>query len=146
MQCIAVVLALHESALDRSESVPAIRISPKELGDGADSPFISQKRKTEQASFMSTNIAESLRISMQTLISERVEVDANSAISETTLIRNGAYCGRRFSYAGFSLVWFQEEGQVKLYNPDGTLEQSCSVGQFCMSKLQPVAPSIRRAA
>ena len=95
---------------------------------------------------MSTNIAESLRISMQTLISNRGEVDANSAISETTLIRNGAYCGRRFSCAGFSLVWFQEEGQVKLYNPNGTLEQSCSVGQFCTSNLQPSAQSIRRAA
>lgn len=146
MQWREFVLALHESALDRSESVPAIRISPKELGDGADSPIISQKRKTEQASFMSTNIAESLRIAMQTLISERGNVDSNSPISETTLIRNGAFCGRRFSLAGFSLVWFQEEEQIKLYNPNGALEQSCSVSQFCSNCKPSTLRDIRRAA
>ena len=83
---------------------------------------------------------------MQTLVSNRGDVDAKSAISETTLIRNGSFCGRRFALAGFSLVWFQEEGQVKLYNPEGALEQSCSVSQFCMSSMQSGSREIRRAA
>jgi hypothetical protein len=95
---------------------------------------------------MSTNIAESLRISMQTLISERGNIVDKSSITETTLIRNGAFCGRRFSLAGFSLVWFQEEGQVKLYGPEGALEQSCSVSQFCISARQTISREIRRAA
>jgi len=94
---------------------------------------------------MSTNIAESLRSSMQAAVSERGNVDGNAPILETTLIRNGSYCGRRFSLAGFSLVWFQEEGQVKFYSPLGTLEQSCSIAQFCMMNSQSKV-DIRRAA
>ncbi len=95
---------------------------------------------------MSSNIAESLRISMQNLVSSRSRVEAPCAISETTLIRNGSFCGRRFSLAGFSLVWFQEEGQVKLYNPEGSLEHSCSVNQFCMTWSQIGSRENRRAA
>jgi hypothetical protein len=93
---------------------------------------------------MSTNIAESLRSSLQALVADRVTVDGKS-IQETTLVRNGSYCGRRFALAGYSLVWFQEEGQVKLYGPLGNLEQSCSVVQFCMvASTKPL--EIRRAA
>lgn len=93
---------------------------------------------------MSTNIAESLRSSLQAIVAGRVTVDGNS-IQETTLVRNGSYCGRRFALAGYSLVWFQEEGQVKFYGPLGNLEQSCSVGQFCMASLSKPS-EIRRAA
>ncbi len=82
---------------------------------------------------------------MQVAVSQRGNVDSNVSILETTLIRNGSYCGRRFSLAGFSLVWFQEEGQVKFYSPLGTLEQSCSVAQFCMMNNQSNV-DIRRAA
>jgi hypothetical protein len=128
------------------ESVGAIRISPKGWFRHADSPSVRRNRKTEPTLFMSTNIAESLRISLHNLVSERGQSDANAAILETTLIRNGAFCGRRFSCAGFSLVWFQEEEQVKLYNPEGALEQSCSVSQFCNHTSQAIARNIRRAA
>ena len=93
---------------------------------------------------MSTNIAESLRSSLHAIVVDRVTVDGNS-IQETTLVRNGSYCGRRFALAGYSLVWFQEEGQVKLYGPLGNLEQSCSVGQFCLAGLSKPSET-RRAA
>ena len=93
---------------------------------------------------MSTNIAESLRSSLHAIVADRVTV-VGTSIQETTLVRNGSYCGRRFTLAGFSLVWFQEEGQVKLYGPMGNLEQSCSVGQFCMAALSQPS-EIRRAA
>ncbi len=82
---------------------------------------------------------------MQAAVSQRGNVDVNAPILETTLIRNGSYCGRRFSLAGFSLVWFQEEGQVKFYSPLGTLEQSCSTAQFCMMNSQSNV-DVRRAA
>lgn len=95
---------------------------------------------------MSSNIAESLRNSLQTIVSERGRLNIDSAMSEATLIRDGSFCGRRFSLAGFSLVWFQEEGQVKLYNPLGALEQSCSVAQFCTRSSQASATDVRRAA
>jgi len=93
---------------------------------------------------MSTNIAESLRSSLHSIVSDLVVVDGNT-IHESTLVRNGSYCGRRFSLAGYSLVWFQEEGQVKLYGPLGNLEQSCSVGQFCIAG-RSSSTEVRRAA
>ena len=94
---------------------------------------------------MSTNIANSLRRAVQAIVSQRGNADGSTPILETTLIRNGVFCGRRFSLAGFSLVWFQEEGQVKFYNPLGTLEQSCTVDHFCMTCLRPNAAELRRA-
>ena len=102
--------------------------------------------QNETIDSMSTNIAESLRSSLQSIVSQRGNMNGDAAISETTLIRNGSFCGRRFSLAGFSLVWFQEEGQVKLYNPLGALEQSCTVAHFCMICRQSSATDGRRAA
>jgi len=95
---------------------------------------------------MSTNIAESIRSSLTAVVSQRAAVDSQATILETTLIRNGSFCGRRFSLAGFSVVWFQEEGQVKLYSPLGTLEQSCSVSQFCSIGAASGSAEVRRAA
>jgi len=100
----------------------------------------------ELIAVMSTNIAEILRSSLHAVVSNRGSVDLQATILETTLIRNGSFCGRRFSLAGFSLVWFQEEGQVKFYSPLGTLEQSCSVSQFCLMAIQSNPSEIRRAA
>ncbi len=49
---------------------------------------------------------------------------------ETILIRDGYYCGRRFSCDGFSAVWFVEETQVKFYHRDGRVVTSCSVEEL----------------
>lgn len=49
---------------------------------------------------------------------------------ETTLVRDGMYCGRRFALDGFNLVYFAEEQQVKLYNPAGNIERRCSLLDF----------------
>jgi hypothetical protein len=95
---------------------------------------------------MSTNIAESIRSSLKSVVSQRSLLDSQATIMETTLIRNGAFCGRRFSLAGFSVVWFQEEGQIKLYSPLGTLEQSSSVSQFCSIGATSSTVEVRRAA
>ena len=80
------------------------------------------------------------------MVSQRGNVDGSSPFLETTLVRNGAFCGRRFLLAGFSLVWFHEEGQVKFYSPQGTLEQSCTVDQFCLMSSQLNTSDLRRAA
>jgi hypothetical protein len=95
---------------------------------------------------MQTNLADSIRRSLQAVVSRHVALDESTPIMESTLIRNGSYCGRRFSLKGFSLVWFQEEGQVKLYNPFGTLEQSTSVAQFCMAASESEFSDNRRVA
>lgn len=54
---------------------------------------------------------------------------------ETTLIRDGSYCGRRFSLHGYSLVWFIDEQQIKLYAQDGSLLDTKSVHDFCSSPI-----------
>ncbi|MBM3963665.1 MAG: hypothetical protein FJ308_01155 [Planctomycetes bacterium] len=58
-----------------------------------------------------------------------------SGMLETTLIRNGSYCGRRFSLHGYSLIWFIDEQQIKLYSQDGSLLETKSVQDFCSSPL-----------
>jgi hypothetical protein len=62
---------------------------------------------------------------------------------ETTLIRDGSYCGRRFSLHGYSLVWFIDEQQIKLYAQDGSLLDTKSVHDFCSSPISvPVSAPI----
>jgi hypothetical protein len=95
---------------------------------------------------MPTNNADSIRNSLQAFVAhETGSVSSLTEIHETILIRHGSYCGRRFGLMGFSLVWFHEEGQVKLYAPNGTLELSCSLSHFCGLAAGP-ANALRRAA
>lgn len=44
--------------------------------------------------------------------------------NESILIRDGFYCGRKFRFADYSAVWFAEEDQLKLYDPQGALLES----------------------
>ena len=39
--------------------------------------------------------------------------------SESMLIRDGFFCGRRFKCAGLQAVWFMEEQEVKFFDRDG---------------------------
>ena len=48
-------------------------------------------------------------------------VDSTNLPSETTLIRDGYYCGNRFVLDDYQAVWFVEEDQIKFYGPDGGL-------------------------
>lgn len=42
-------------------------------------------------------------------------------LRESILIRDGAYCGRRFEGAEGHAVWFVEENQLKFYRADGSV-------------------------
>ncbi|MCA9213476.1 MAG: hypothetical protein KDB27_10450 [Planctomycetales bacterium] len=44
-------------------------------------------------------------------------------LSESFLIRNGHYCGYRFSYEQISAIWFAEEAEVKFYDESGAIIQ-----------------------
>ncbi len=65
---------------------------------------------------------------------------AQDLIRETILVRNGAYCGRRFTAERHSLTWFVEENQIKLTGPDGRLLLATSASSFISGQ------SERRAA
>ncbi len=47
--------------------------------------------------------------------------------NESILIRDGFYCGRKFRFADYSAVWFAEEDQLKLYDPQGSLLESFAI-------------------
>ena len=60
-------------------------------------------------------------------------------IGESILIREGFYCGRRFMLDGMQAVWFVEENELKVFNPDGTL-------LMVTSATEPSEAPLRRAA
>lgn len=56
--------------------------------------------------------------------------DHAEEMSESILIRDGYYCGRRFVCGALSAVWFAEEDQIKLFDQDGQLVESLAIEQF----------------
>ncbi|QDV68490.1 hypothetical protein Poly24_21990 [Rosistilla carotiformis] len=63
--------------------------------------------------------------------------------NEAILIREGHYCGRRFAFGPYTAIWFVEENQIKIFDPDG----SVAVRKDCCELFQEVSqPTLRRAA
>lgn len=50
------------------------------------------------------------------------------SICETVLIRDGAYCGHRFSGERLSAVWFVEEDELKVYDENRKLLRAETFG------------------
>ena len=50
---------------------------------------------------------------------------------ETILVQSSRYTGRRFSIAGFSLMWRIEQSQIQLFGIDGDLLFCQAVEDFC---------------
>ncbi len=46
----------------------------------------------------------------------------NPIVSESILVRDGFYCGRRFNLSDHRAVWFLEEDELKIYSADGVLQ------------------------
>lgn len=49
------------------------------------------------------------------------ETHMSSILSESILIRDGFYCGRRFNLGSHRAVWFFEEDALKIYAAGGEL-------------------------
>ena len=47
--------------------------------------------------------------------------DVSERPSEAVLIRNGFFCGHRFTSGGLQAVWFVEEREVKFFDRDGSM-------------------------
>lgn len=76
------------------------------------------------------------RLTLTTIFNELDPTD--DEFCETVMIRDGQYCGHRFSRGDYSAVWFFEENEVKIYDADRKLIR---VETLC----EPTVP-IRRAA
>ena len=48
------------------------------------------------------------------------------SVSESILIRDGLFCGRKFHCSGYHVVWFIEEDEIKFFSPCGDLLKSTS--------------------
>jgi hypothetical protein len=54
-------------------------------------------------------------------------LSSGSEPRETILVRDGAYCGRRFDSTDGHAVWFVEDEQIKFFRADGSLVQSIAL-------------------
>lgn len=58
------------------------------------------------------------------------QLDSGDAdLCETVLIRNGLYCGHRFSCNAFTAIWFFEENELKIYDADHNLLRVEALGE-----------------
>jgi len=79
---------------------------------------------------------DKIRNKLREVVSQRLTSSADTTIFETTLIRGGMYCGRRFSLLGFSVIYFVEEEQIKVFAPSGELERTCTLSDFLADTMQ----------
>ena len=54
---------------------------------------------------------------------QELDQESSLPLREAVLIRDGHYCGHRFSRGELSAVWFFEEDQIKIYGRDRKLVQ-----------------------
>ena len=60
------------------------------------------------------------------------------SLSESLLIRNGLFCGRRFQCDSYEVVWFLEEDEIKYFSPCGELLK-CSSAISAIHEYESVA-------
>jgi hypothetical protein len=53
--------------------------------------------------------------------------DLSDGLHETILIRQGYYCGRRFSLNGCQAIWFIEEKEIKFYDQQGGVVKTVAI-------------------
>ena len=75
--------------------------------------------------------AESVRIRFREWIATQTAHDLPEACLETILVQSSRYAGRRFSMAGFSLMWMIDQRQIQLFGIDGDLIFCEAVEDFC---------------
>ncbi len=90
---------------------------------------------------MPTSTVDAIRSRFASFVLQHGITVEDEHSSETLLIRDGYFCGRKFSLGGFSLIWFLEENQIKIANSDGHVELSCPLENFLASEA-----STRKAA
>ena len=59
----------------------------------------------------------------------RMGSEKEPILTETILIRDGVYCGRRFHAEGLEAIWFVEEGQIKFFGSSGAFSHVTSLAE-----------------
>ena len=79
---------------------------------------------------MPTPPVDAIRSRFASYVQQHGQTVDDEHLSETLLIRDGYFCGRKFSMSGYSLIWFLEENQIKIANAEGHVELSCTLENF----------------
>lgn len=83
-------------------------------------------------------MSDKIQLARQHVINIFAEMKSTDTdLCETVLIRDGQYCGHRFSNEDLSAVWFSEENEIKVYDQQRKLLRVESLGQ---------SSTLRRAA
>ncbi len=72
-----------------------------------------------------TTPVEKIRLVVAQQLSQ-LGATGTESMGESILIRNGLFCGRKFQSAGYHVVWFVEEDEIKFFSPCGDLLKSTS--------------------
>ena len=59
---------------------------------------------------------------------ERLGANSQQSMEETILIRDGHFCGRRYSRKELCAIWFVEENEIKFYDFNGGVVEVISAG------------------
>lgn len=70
-----------------------------------------------------SSIVQRVRDLVRQHLVEQGNCPEDCELSETLLVRDGHYCGRRFESATAHAIWFCEENQLKIYGPNGKIAQ-----------------------
>lgn len=77
-----------------------------------------------------TRIREIVRVKLSEMVT-----DPTTPLRETLLIRDGNYCGHRFTLEAANAVWFVEEDEIKFYAADGGLAQIIKPSELVAQEL-----------
>lgn len=75
--------------------------------------------------------AQAVRKHFREWIANQTNHQAPEDCLETILVQSSRYTGRRFSIAGFSLMWRIDQSQIQLFGIDGDLLFCQAVEDFC---------------
>ena len=59
---------------------------------------------------------------------QRLGAKGQQSLEETILIRDGHFCGRRYSRKDLCAVWFVEENEIKFYDFNGGVVEVITAG------------------
>ncbi|MCE2754014.1 MAG: hypothetical protein LW720_19310 [Pirellula sp.] len=85
--------------------------------------------------------AQAVRKHFREWIAKRTKHQVPEDCLETILVQSSRYTGRRFSIAGFSLIWRIEQSQIQLFGIDGDLLSCQTVEDFCMPEFGECDPA-----
>lgn len=71
-----------------------------------------------------------LTMHVRTIINDKFRqmgVSDGTVATESMLMQDGFFCGRRFLCEHLQAVWFFEDNQIRFYDQDGNVTLQCSV-------------------